>query len=978
MTVNILILLLSLLGTTLTVAGQENNRSCTVTEENNAWDWDSRYIGEPGWRCVKRNREVCLAAGLWCSGYSSWCDNGEDERCETREDGYCHNTDIGEKGVSCRRYGRQGCVLGSALCDGTRSCENGEDEQQCSTKIEGGETFCYHTVAGEKKRGAWCDGKCYDKKKKLWCNGKCVDNNAAWRCNGNTDCNDTGDDEKDCPWITNLTAYATFFGTLGVVLIIYLVYWGIAHCRGDDKEETSDIETGPGQAQVSRYKVIDEFVTEIKRKYVTRENNTVSRLLANVVPWNRVDVENSENLISIKYSEIHRKEGYVKKLLKCLKIFVTDLDVMHQVTKDIIAEEERIHGDSHQALKCLRVTCGSNEDIERLLSFRDGPGVVKKIKKFFDKRLDSIFNPGNLDCYKSFKRNVKYVTKFSIAIMKVCLFLWDTIKDLILWGILLNNKKDDIDNTLLWLFFSSIFVAQAMVGIHITLNVKKIFPGELNKCQTVVLVILMILLAPFTPSIVMFKATWYATKISQIIAEARNDSSCKPSQVLEKVEEIEVKQLEHQKIYAASRMIESTLETGLQLSITITIIITTDVLINKQDLSSRTSIFVISNIIYSVIMITSAVIGYIKVNKRGSIDLSSSIMLGIVYLLQLSASIGSLVLAFCFATYQTKLPEIFYCLIAILTIKWIIQGIFIFFKPFKVDASVSDKLLHILVNTFVTVPFRDLQDERQRSKTSEIFWGMVVNSTAFSAVILSSGLLYNGYDREVYIGLSPLPVVLYLLSGLFLYLYYRMLHHWREVFDTRISFCCLPETVGCSCQLLLELLQRTSSIFCCCFFYLNWWLVWCDSCGINHFTWVNCCSDEPVEIPGTRQHHNVTETSPGREEPVTDGTEDIEMGIRPTIQTTERHRTVTESQTEAVVHRQEKKNRREENDVGDVEEIGPLIEATESPEDDIEMGLRPTMQTSRRHTEESRTQAVIHRQKNTPITESTEKCCICC
>ena len=124
--------------------------------------------------------------------------------------------------------------------------------------------------------------------------------------------------------------------------------------------------------------------------------------------------------------------------------------------------------------------------------------------------------------------------------------------------------------------------------------------------------------------------------------------------------------------------------------------------------------------------------------------------------------------------------------------KWNIQAILIF-KAFKAEAPFCDKILHILVNTIVTIPFRDLEDERQRSKATEIFWNMVVNSTAYSTVIFCSGLFT---DSDLYVdygnclALSPLPILLNLLSGLFLHLYYRKVHHWREVFDTKIDSRC--------------------------------------------------------------------------------------------------------------------------------------------------------------------------------------------
>ena len=39
-----------------------------------------------------------------------------------------------------------------------------------------------------------------------------------------------------------------------------------------------------------------------------------------------------------------------------------------------------------------------------------------------------------------------------------------------------------------------------------------------------------------------------------------------------------------------------------------------------------------------------------------------------------------------------------------------------------------------------------------------------------------------------------LLVVCYLLSGLFLFIYYRKAHPWKEVVNTQVQFCCLPST----------------------------------------------------------------------------------------------------------------------------------------------------------------------------------------
>merc|ERR1719219_960951 len=99
-------------------------------------------------------------------------------------------------------------------------------------------------------------------------------------------------------------------------------------------------------------------------------------------------------------------------------------------------------------------------------------------------------------------------------------------------------------------------------------------------------------------------------------------------------------------------------------------------------------------------------------------------------------------------------PEIFYCLFAVYAIKWMVQSFFIFRRPFRVDGHKADKLLHVVINTFVTIPFRDLIDETRKSKSSEMFWNMVVHASALTMMLLSSSLVFlakgSTSDRSYY------------------------------------------------------------------------------------------------------------------------------------------------------------------------------------------------------------------------------------
>ena len=796
-----------------------------------------------GFLCESGGKQTCILPEKICNGEQD-CDKGEDEQCTVRIDvlesgePYCYHNVTGypKTGFWCEASGRQKCIPPEMLCNGKRDCDEGEDEE-CSTLIKNERSACYHTLATKREtKGYWCEIE-----------GKAKCRPVSLRCNGNIDCITgpiPGIDEKDCPWFATIPTYGTFLSSLGIVLFGWLVYWGISRCFDFGKKKTTAPVTSETEPRVSRYNVINDFM----KLYTEKESSGVLQLAVNLAPGDRDrKTRELEGQIRITYLRIHQ-QGLNKQLLKCLKIFITDVEAMHKVTNTIIYAEKVFHQDSMKALQCLRFTCGSNVDTERFLCFRNPPGLTQKTStKISVMGLDSIWNTINICCNQNIKMITKSFIKFITTVMKVTLYLWDTVKDLFLWAILY-TKKDEIDNTLLWIFFASIFLAQMMVGVLMAVNNKKIITSKQKTWQRFFVVLLMFLLAPFTPSFVMLKATLYNLKINQLIAEARQDGTSKPSCVLESLEEIEMKQFVNQRFYAFSRMIESTLETGIQFSITITIIIQNDVLIDSENLYSRTSLFIYGNMLYSVLNIGSAVVSFINVNKRDSIGLIAKMVLGVAYLFQVGASIMTLVIAFDLATKEEKRPEIFYLMTAGFAIKWTLQSIFIFFGPFKAEAPISDKLLHILANTLATVPFRYLEDEKQISKTSEIFWNMVLNSVVFSAIILGSGILAN--DTLV-TKLSPLPVCLHLLSGLFLYLYYRRFHPWREVFDTRINCCCNPytrSTSGFCLYALSDLLACLQLIFIPVFF-CTWWLKWCDCCGVNNFAWLSPDLEETA-IPG--------------------------------------------------------------------------------------------------------------------------------
>ena len=144
------------------------------------------------------------------------------------------------------------------------------------------------------------------------------------------------------------------------------------------------------------------------------------------------------------------------------------------------------------------------------------PGTRKKIMKWANEMLDKFWNQDLLRRSKVQKIAKKYL-HITIAMAKVSLFIWDTVKDFFLWYILY-TKKEFISSQLLWLFFTSIFLAQSLLGIYLTRHRAMLIyiPDTTNTLVRGLILFSLILLTPFLPGIVLFKAAFPRVRISNL------------------------------------------------------------------------------------------------------------------------------------------------------------------------------------------------------------------------------------------------------------------------------------------------------------------------------------------------------------------------------------------------------------------------------------------------------------------------------
>ena len=557
--------------------------------------------------------------------------------------------DIGRLGLWCDCS--KICMPAKMACDGVDDCDNGVDEE-CDNGVCRclGNRTCHNNVTGETRDIVWCSFSSRD---------LCIDP-LTWKmatCNGINECDD-GYDEQDCPWL--LPPSLTFVGSLATVAVSGLMYWCIRRFnkeqdRKGDKEEPRSTEDDLLNSEAGE--AIDNFIAEIRKPLPTNQN--IDNQSTNVIIDNQSRNQTNDNQsinqtidnqikpshhrnnnLNRIFLEIHSL-GAIKQLTKCLQIYIPDPVLMHEIAIAIVKSEESVHGDRCAAMRCLRENCGSNKSIGYLLALIESPSIRKKLNKFVNDLIDAFWNLEFLRTPK-IRSIIKLSIKLTIAGTRISFFIWDTVKDFVLWAILY-NKKDQIDNSLLWLFLTTIFLAQSTVGVYITKNRTKILkvPENIKTWKKCALSIAMFLLTPFLPGIVLFKTTIYRAEIRQMIAQARTNDENKPSQVLAAIEKKEHEQFEIKRVYSIARIIEATIETGMQTSIVIALTVNTPFLLNKEDLTSSTSIFIMFSFIYSMVLMLSGIVGFINVNKKDSLGLRATSMLVLAYLCQLVASIAA-------------------------------------------------------------------------------------------------------------------------------------------------------------------------------------------------------------------------------------------------------------------------------------------------------------------------------------------------
>ena len=244
-------------------------------------------------------------------------------------------------------------------------------------------------------------------------------------------------------------------------------------------------------------------------------------------------------------------------------------------------------------------------------------------------------------------------------------------------------------------------------------------------------------------------------------------------------------------------LVEGTLESTPQLMIMFVFLFPDDTGFRDVIIGDSFAIFVV-NTMFTVVSVFNAAISYANVMKREQLGSWQKLLLFLSAAFQILTRLLPMI---AMATAKNVRVTIVALLLPVF-FHWIIIGcLYIAVPPLRFQLfskevsrldSAADLLLHVISNTFLSVPLRSLSDETQRRKGYEMVLLLVVNGLETLIIFfIGLGVFWNPDNPELQSAvricwiLSP---VFFLLGCISLVLYYKFAHTWRHLEREHLSF----------------------------------------------------------------------------------------------------------------------------------------------------------------------------------------------
>ena len=298
------------------------------------------------------------------------------------------------------------------------------------------------------------------------------------------------------------------------------------------------------------------------------------------------------------------------------------------------------------------------------------------------------------------------------------------------------------------------------------------------------------------------------TSQSELEAEWRRTPE-KATDKWEKYRELEEENLEVMEAYSDMKMVECSTEAVPQFYFLVIFTIASVILPRTsglgllKDESGYSWAFLVFSLTMTYVTIIMSILSAMDIRKNGQLGFKQKAILGLSATFQLLAHLCQMVPIAILALPRSDNPaedgsddatftpiQAGLLLLLPLLVRWIANA-------FSVNSRFPDlpkkkQFLHVLANSWVTIPLRHKDARKQIQKDSEIRKSLllaglnIILSFAMTSAVLSgrrSSSLTS--DSEFYMVLilpGAAALLSHVLGSFFLYLYYKTSHPWRELF----------------------------------------------------------------------------------------------------------------------------------------------------------------------------------------------------
>ena len=562
------------------------------------------------------------------------------------------------------------------------------------------------------------------------------------------------------------------------------------------------------------------------------------------------------------YKEIHETPGGLRALVGTGYSLLSHPGARHMLAKFIVKEEEKIHGEGNEEAwkECVRRKAGSNKATAAFLDSIDEPGCWKRFKYKVMKVVNWMTDhPENLHirCNLLRSRFKSWVSLSFLPLLSVTVHVFDYIKDGWMANYLFRRlgfiyPRCNLLHGLVYVYGASIGVAGVLMGFVFQTDSALLgFEPSTNWCCIVFVRVLFFILAPFLPIVVIMKAVELKGKKEELEAMYR-DISIDATAKWERIRELDEEEQEVMEALSDLKMVECSTEAVVQFLLLViftfasVLLPTTSGLGLLKENNIYEWTFLVFSFLTTIVTVNKAILGAMDIRKNGQLDFKQKVILGTSFTFQLLSHVFLIVpialLALPLKDQRAEdhsedasltVAQASILLSVPIILRWIsIAVLHCCLAENETrfwDLTKRKRFLHVLANTWVTMPVRKNNIREQARKGREMRWSLVLAGInimftwAMTSTMIEpierrslrflSGSALTPNTEFLLIGVLP-SLFCYLAGCAFLFLHYKAFHPWRNLYpwqrkqETRTG---LQEETPC----WEEVRQSDISIYCC-------------------------------------------------------------------------------------------------------------------------------------------------------------------